>query len=271
MIALQSFSSFDRKEVSEELISRWNGFGPAVRVEVLDALLSHRDRVPALLDAVESGRIERGALDLPRREKLLRNPDFKISARARQILREEPSDRTQVLQAYRPALDLAGDAVKGNVIFEKNCAICHLARKGRRVGPDLSGVSSKTKAQLLEDILNPSKSIQAAYTNYVVITRDGVIHDGLVAAETPGTRALPRDRFAGSKRAAGSSVRLDSASRRWRSESARIRRAIRERCGETRFPGSKSTGEPVHCAVPTAKMKFCSVPTLRRFDRPASP
>ena len=190
--ALQSFSSFDRKEVSEELISRWNGFGPAVRVEVLDALLSHRDRVPALLDAVESGRIERGALDLPRREKLLRNPDFKISARARQILREEPSDRTQVLQAYRPALDLAGDAVKGNVIFEKNCAICHLARKGRRVGPDLSGVSSKTKAQLLEDILNPSKSIQAAYTNYVVITRDGVIHDGLVAAETPGTLTLRR-------------------------------------------------------------------------------
>jgi putative heme-binding domain-containing protein len=96
------------------------------------------------------------------------------------------------LQAYRPAVDLAGDPVKGNAIFEKTCAICHLARKGRRIGPDLSGVSSKTRAQLLEDILNPSKAIQAAYTNYVVITRDGRIHDGLVAGETPGTLTLRR-------------------------------------------------------------------------------
>jgi putative heme-binding domain-containing protein len=53
-------------------------------------------------------------------------------------------------------------------------------------------VSSRTKEQILEDILNPSKSIQARYANYVIVTRDGRIHDGIIVSESPGTLTLRR-------------------------------------------------------------------------------
>ena len=65
-----------------------------------------------------------------------------------------------------------------------------MPQKGHRVGPDLSGVSSNTKEQLLQSILNPSQDIAAEYTNYIVITRDGRIHDGIKVAETPGSLTL---------------------------------------------------------------------------------
>jgi putative heme-binding domain-containing protein len=53
-------------------------------------------------------------------------------------------------------------------------------------------VSSRTREQLLEDILNPSRAIQPSYTNYLVTTRDGRMLDGLIVAETPGTLTLRR-------------------------------------------------------------------------------
>ncbi|MGH8245395.1 MAG: c-type cytochrome, partial [Gammaproteobacteria bacterium] len=115
-----------------------------------------------------------------------------IGRRAHELFRDERGDRARIWETYRSALGEEGDALRGKSVFERTCATCHAPRRGRAVGPDLSGVSSRTKAQLLEDILNPSKSIQARYTNYVIITRDGKIHDGLIVSETPGTLTLRR-------------------------------------------------------------------------------
>jgi putative membrane-bound dehydrogenase-like protein len=190
--AVAALASFDDPEISRVLIGRWKSFGPEIRNDVLDALLGHKERAPALLEAIEGGRIERAALDLPRKEKLLRNPDEKVSGRAGKIFGGEAGDRDAVVQAYHTSLNAAGDATRGKSVFEKNCATCHTARGGRRIGPDLSGVNSRTKAQLLNDILAPSQSIQPAYTNYVIVTRDGRIHDGLIANESRGTITLRR-------------------------------------------------------------------------------
>jgi hypothetical protein len=37
---------------------------------------------------------------------------------------------------------------------------------------------------LLNDILNPSSAIQDRYTNYILETKDGRIHDGLIVSES---------------------------------------------------------------------------------------
>ena len=145
-----------------------------------------------MLDALERGRIEPAALDLPRKEKLLRNPDEKVSSRAAKVFGGTASDRSAIIQTYHAALNESGDAARGKTLFEKTCAKCHAYQAGRRIGPDLSGVNSKTKEQLLQDILAPSTSIQPAYTNYVVVTRDGRIRDGLIANESRGTITLRR-------------------------------------------------------------------------------
>jgi putative heme-binding domain-containing protein len=54
----------------------------------------------------------------------------------------------------------------------------------------LSGINNKTKEELLTSILNPSFAIEPRFVNYIVTTKDGRMHDGVIANETPGAIAL---------------------------------------------------------------------------------
>ena len=86
---------------------------------------------------------------------------------------------------------MTGSPTRGRKVFEETCGKCHLQRKGGGlVGPDLSGISSKTKEELLTSILNPSYAIEPQFTNYIFTTKDGGLHDGIIVNETPGTITL---------------------------------------------------------------------------------
>jgi putative heme-binding domain-containing protein len=62
--------------------------------------------------------------------------------------------------------------------------------RGASVGPNLSGVSNKTKEELLTSILDPSYAIEARYVNYIVTTKDGRIYDGILVRETAAAITL---------------------------------------------------------------------------------
>ena len=183
---------FEDSDVTDLLIPRWKKLGPEARNQALDVLLGHRARVPQLLEAIEGGHIERAALDLPRREKLLHNPDAEVRARAAPLFQkdDEQSGRAQLWESYRSVLDLEGDSTRGKPVFEEKCGTCHLPREDKQVGPDLARVKGDTGTQLLQKILDPSRQIDPSYTNYIVVTTDGRIHDGVIASETPGTLTL---------------------------------------------------------------------------------
>jgi putative heme-binding domain-containing protein len=190
--AIDVLGWFDDASVPAIVLARWKTFGPEARNRALDALLRRRAFVPELLGAIEKGAIEPTALDLPRREKLLRNPDDGIRGRAAKAFPEQSTDRERVVAGYRPSLELAGDPGRGRALFDKNCATCHLARAGRTVGPDLARVQGRSKLELLESILDPSRAIESGFTNYVILTRDGQMHDGLIAGDTGGIVTLRR-------------------------------------------------------------------------------
>ena len=192
--AVDALSSFDDPRVAELLLAHWPKLGPEVRQRALDALLERRRSVTALLAAVERRTVEAAAFDLPRKEKLLRNPDPEIRSHAARIFRDQPSDRVGVVASYRTALDLSGDPMRGRGSFDKNCAKCHISRAGRAVGPDLARVRGKTKLELLEAILDPSRAIDPVFTNYVILTRDGKIHDGAGSGRDSRNRYPPSRR-----------------------------------------------------------------------------
>jgi putative heme-binding domain-containing protein len=83
-----------------------------------------------------------------------------------------------------------GDAQRGRRLFFQSaglqCINCHrVAGTGSTLGPDLSQIGKKyTRAQILESILEPSKSIDPKYVTYLVETTDGKVHTGLLAAKT---------------------------------------------------------------------------------------
>jgi putative heme-binding domain-containing protein len=87
-------------------------------------------------------------------------------------------------------LALKGDAARGKELFFKaagvQCVNCHrIAGTGSTLGPDLSQVGKKyDKAQILESILEPSKTIDPKYVTYLAETTDGQVHTGLLGAKT---------------------------------------------------------------------------------------
>jgi uncharacterized repeat protein (TIGR03806 family) len=87
-------------------------------------------------------------------------------------------------------LALPGDSARGLSVFTTNsaaqCKSCHKAGDiGETVGPDLTKIGSKyDKAALLDQILEPSKTIDPAYVTHLVETKDGKLISGLLVQRT---------------------------------------------------------------------------------------
>jgi putative heme-binding domain-containing protein len=87
----------------------------------------------------------------------------------------------------RQLLAVPGNAERGRDLFFRNstliCQNCHqIEGQGRKVGPELTHIGKKyNKAQILENLLDPSKVIEEKYVAYAIQTTDGKTRTGLVA------------------------------------------------------------------------------------------
>jgi putative membrane-bound dehydrogenase-like protein len=189
--AVDSLAAFDEPAAGKAILGHWRSFSPTAREHAVAAMLAQKNRVPLLLAAIEKGQVERSAIDAAGRSHLYDMPDAEIAKKARQLLDSTSSNRQKVVAGYQDVLSLRGDVTRGKKAFEDACAKCHMPRRqGGRVGPDLSGINNKTKDELLTSILNPSYAIEPRFVNYVVVTTDGRMFDGVIANETPGAITL---------------------------------------------------------------------------------
>ena len=189
--SVDALAAFDESAAGRMILDNWRGYGPDGRKRAISAMLAQRNRIRALLKAVEDGQVERSALDASVRSHLYDDPDPAISAKARSLLESTNSDRSKVVAGYRDIVSLTGDVARGKTLFQENCARCHEPRRqAGRVGPDLSGINNKTKEELITSILNPSYAIEPRFVNYVITTTDGRMYDGIIANETTWSISL---------------------------------------------------------------------------------
>jgi putative membrane-bound dehydrogenase-like protein len=189
--AIEALAAFDDPTVPLALLAPWRSYSPETREKALAVLLGQREWMAALLKALEEEKIERASVDVTVQARLLEHPDPTLVERARKYFSRQTDDRTMIVDAHRDVLRLQGDVAHGKQAFEKTCAKCHMPQRQRaRLGPDLSGISSKTKQELLTAILNPSASIEPRFVNYIVMTQGGRMYDGILANETPGAVTL---------------------------------------------------------------------------------
>jgi putative membrane-bound dehydrogenase-like protein len=195
LAAVRALARHDSPKVGEQLLESWSGYSPVLRREVLEALLSRSDRAASLLTAIQEKHVLPSQIEPARQEQLRRLPDAKLRSRAQALLAGQGSpDRRKVVAAYKPALDLKGNATHGKAIFAKTCSTCHrLENVGVEVGPDLlSALRNKSPEQLLTDILDPSREVDPRYINYQVTDQAGRSYTGLIAAETASSITLRR-------------------------------------------------------------------------------
>jgi putative heme-binding domain-containing protein len=85
----------------------------------------------------------------------------------------------------RAILALKGDLDRGEKLFWSqavNCGSCHkIADRGTSIGPELTSIGKqRTREDLLESILEPSRRIEPKFAAYVAHTKDGRSFTGLV-------------------------------------------------------------------------------------------
>jgi putative heme-binding domain-containing protein len=191
--AAAALGNLASEEVTPVLLEHWRGATGKTRDVLLTTFFSDQKRLPALLNAIQAGKIQPWALGPARIRQLLQHSDPEIKKHAQAVLSEPESDRKAIYDKYLPAITSAGNADSGRKVYEANCTECHkVGEVGQELGPDLRSVAKRYKETLLADILMPNQNIEGGYEEYLLQTNDGRDITGILAKETATTLTLRR-------------------------------------------------------------------------------
>ena len=206
-----------KRTSSLDLLDGWSSFSAPVRDEILSQVMIEPKRASRLLDAVETGRIGVTELGTTRRRQLLDFPAEKVRNRARTLLANSPDVEREetITQLVQQLGALEGNVDRGRDVFMAECATCHNRRtnsegilykgKGGNVAPDLGAIRSRSRQQLLLDVLDPNREVDPRYLGYEVITTKGQVVNGVIQSETSrhltlrnidGSTVIPRGQIA---------------------------------------------------------------------------
>jgi putative membrane-bound dehydrogenase-like protein len=184
--AIRAIADFDNEPLGKMLLSRYNTFNTAEKLQVVQTMAARPKYGWLLAQGIKDKSI-------PKRDV----PPYV----ARQLLRvvgsgfveiwgpiEQSSTDEKAFAKYQKLLNLQAiskaSVVKGHTIFQRTCGSCHkMYGKGGNIGPDLTGSNRANLDYLLFNVLNPSGDIQDDYKLVVVTTRDGRTYSGNIIAE----------------------------------------------------------------------------------------
>jgi putative membrane-bound dehydrogenase-like protein len=184
--AARAFGELGDASFASSVFTNWPALTSAVRRQLLASALRSPATTVALVSALEQGAVALVEVDAATRQALSKVTDSSLKARVTKLWQTAAApDRESVVRAFQPALQLKGEAVRGAVTFARLCLSCHaLQGQGTALGPDLSGLGSRPAETLLVDILDPNRQVPPDFITYSVVTTQGEIVSGLLAAES---------------------------------------------------------------------------------------
>ncbi|MDX1963243.1 MAG: ThuA domain-containing protein [Pirellulales bacterium] len=201
-------STSTQDSLGGKIVARLPRLPPQTKAAAMRLLLKRGATAGALLTALEERSVLVSDLSLDQQQALANHPDKALGARAKKLLASGGGlpnpDREVVIRAYHASSELTGDAARGQKLFKEICAKCHRhSGEGANIGPDLTGMAVHPKHELLTQILDPSRSVEANFRQYTVETTGGLVYTGLLAAESQSSiqiidteakpLAIPRD------------------------------------------------------------------------------
>jgi putative membrane-bound dehydrogenase-like protein len=185
---LEALAQSARPDVGAAIVARWKTLTPASQRVALNLLLRKSTWTPALLDGVEKGSINPKDLATEHWQALRNNPDRQVASRAATLEkasgRAPNPDKKKLIDALLPQVQVKGDVAHGKEVFTKNCAVCHaIEGQGGKVGPDLTGIGARPRGDLLVEVLDPNRSVEGTYRQWLAQTRSGDVIAGRLLSE----------------------------------------------------------------------------------------
>jgi putative membrane-bound dehydrogenase-like protein len=170
------------------IVESWSKLSPAIRRSAVVVLMRRGEWAMDLLEAIDKKQIGKGDLAADHWSQLKQNPNRAVARRAErlaEITTAISADREEVVKKLLPLAKERGDATHGKEVFTAQCFNCHTINgQGGKIGPDLTGIGAKDRAEVLTDILDPNRSVEANYRNWTVTTKGGETFSGRLEAET---------------------------------------------------------------------------------------
>ena len=171
-----------------EVLAVWTRLTPGQKRSALALLVRRGEWATSLLEAVANGGVLRNDLGPEHWQQLRSSGNATVAQRARELATGGgpiSADRQEVVKKFLPAAKVAGNAEHGREVFTKNCAVCHRFNgNGASIGPELTGVGARPKEDILVEILDPNRSVEANYRLWNLTTRSGDTLAGRLDAET---------------------------------------------------------------------------------------
>ena len=186
LAALKTMSKIPGIVVSDYVLQKWSVLTPEIRDAAIGTFLGNNDRINLLLNAIEKNQVQASSVSFGRSVQLMQNKDDLLRNRARRLFTKNEEEGKKVNIAYQEALQLKGDATKGQNVYLQNCAICHQVRgkMGVELGPDLGTIHNWTAEIIMANILDPNISISSGYDLWNVEMKNGESHQGIISSET---------------------------------------------------------------------------------------
>lgn len=173
-------------ELEERLLPQYARLSPALKSKLRETLLSRPQGTRRLLALVESGTLTPEEIPVEQLRLAALHQDPEIDAIVKRhwgrVGRGTPEEKLALMRRFNNDLrNGTGRAAAGRALFEKHCGVCHrLNGQGNQVGPDLTA-TSRERAALLANIVDPSAVIRSNYLSYVVTTQSGQTFTGILS------------------------------------------------------------------------------------------
>jgi putative heme-binding domain-containing protein len=187
--AAQALAGSNDPAAREALLAALSAVPARLAVAIATGLASSPQGAAMLLDAVKQGKASARLLQ----EKgvafrLALHEGGKFKPQVEELTRGLPSADARLDGLIRARADgfkkAKPDVELGKKVFEKHCAACHqIGEQGAKVGPQLDGIGNRGAERILEDVLDPSRNVDAPFRATVLNLLDGRTLTGLLLRE----------------------------------------------------------------------------------------
>jgi putative heme-binding domain-containing protein len=185
----------DDPNVSATILRHFPELNDGERAAALAALTSHPTQGLALLQAVDTGALDKKHLTALHVRELrnLRNEKVdtlldKVWGRAADSSADIKAAIARYQQAYKEAPRWAYNSALGRETFQQLCATCHkLDGQGGNLGPDLTGSWRNGLEYYIENIVDPNAVVGRDFQLNIMTKRDGSVLSGMIERESETT------------------------------------------------------------------------------------
>ncbi len=197
-VALDRVLQDSNDEVLDQVLQRWKGLGPSMRMRISNSMLQQPKWILRFLNAIESGSIRASDIDASSVQSMLNTWNRDVQTRAVKIFgNAEIRDRSKVVETYIKEVteirstSVGSDLEDGRKLYQQHCAVCHLSKDDvPALGPNLSSLSDLSIRNLMTGILDPNRAVDGKYKQYIVRTDDDATLAGVIVQESSSSITL---------------------------------------------------------------------------------